>query len=64
MAVEYVKVQKNDYPRFLFVRGTEGVVRVDVQKARKAMKHAMEIYEDKRAKDVERIAFIKSDVAE
>jgi hypothetical protein len=43
-----------ELPRFRVIRGFAGVVRVDIPKAQRAMRHAMAVREARRALDEER----------
>ncbi len=57
-------IYQGDISRFRIVRGSEGVVSVDVRKAQEAMKQAMLVRENSRANDGERKKFVYSHVAQ
>ncbi len=64
MSIKHTTVPQSASPRYRVIRGTEGVVRVDIQKAQEAMRHAMEVREHLRSQDIERNKFIRSHAAE
>jgi hypothetical protein len=57
---QIVKTKQIYLPHYRVIRGFDGLVRVDIAKAQEAMRHAMEIREQRRASDEARNELISS----
>ncbi len=62
MRAEKETTNQIELPRFRVIRGFDGVVRVDIPKAQRAMRHAMAVREARRALDEERNRLINPHV--
>ena len=60
MQAQTVNTKQIYLPHYRVVRGVDGLVRVDIAKAQEAMRHAMEIREQRRASDEARNELISS----